>query len=115
MAVQPLRQLMHRFGLIAMGLVGVLLVCGFILAYQLIGSFSELISTPYGLMLLVKLGLVDIILAFATWHKWRLVPQLTDQPAVRRLQRSIRWEALVGLCILGVTVLLSTTVGPMMM
>lgn len=110
--IQPLQQLMHRFGMTAMGLVLVLLVCGAILAYQLLGSLSELFFTTYGLMLLAKLALVDIILGFAAWHKWRLVPQLTDQAAAKRLQRSIMLECLVGLGILVVTVLLTTVVGP---
>ena len=110
--ITALQQLMHRFGVLAMGLVAVLLVCGVILAYQLLGSVSELISTPYGLMLLAKVSLVVVILGFAAWHKWRLVPQLTAPAAVLRLQRSIRLEGFVGLIIVFVTVLLTTVVGP---
>ncbi|MGB1011303.1 MAG: copper resistance D family protein [Thiolinea sp.] len=109
---EVLQQLMYRFGRIAMGLVAVLLVCGVVLAYQLLGSVSELISTPYGLLLLAKMGLVAVMLSFAVWHKWRLVPQLTDQAAVLRLQRSILLEGLTGLSILLVTILLTTVVGP---
>ncbi|MGB1256105.1 MAG: copper resistance D family protein [Thiolinea sp.] len=112
LAIPSLQRLMHQFGLMAMGLVSVLLVCGVILAYQLLGSINELISTPYGLMLLAKVVLVGGILGFAAWHKWRLVPQLTDQPAASRLQRSILLESILGLAILIVTVLLTTVVGP---
>lgn len=113
--VEPLLGLMHRFGLVAMGAVAVLLICGGIMAYQLLGSVSELISTPYGLMLLAKVGLVCVILGFAALHKWRLVPQLTNPIAASRLQHSILLEMLVGLSILILTVLLTTVVGPVSM
>lgn len=109
---QPLQQLMHYFGVIAMSWVPVLLICGVVLAYQLLGSFSALVNTSYGWLLLSKIVLVNVMLAFAAWHKWRVVPQLIDQVAANRLQRSIRWESVVGLSILMVTVLVSTVVGP---
>lgn len=112
MPTAKLQSLMHRFGVLAMWLVAVLLACGVVLAYQLVGSVNALITTPYGLMLLAKVGLVAVILGFAAWHKYRLVPQLTDQVVVLRLQRSIGLESLVGLAILLVTVLLTTVVGP---
>lgn len=110
--VHQLQDLMQRFGVIAMGFVTVLLVCGLVVAYQLLGSITELVTTPYGRMLLAKVALVAVILGFAAVHKWRLVPQLTNPQAVSRLERSIRLEALVGLGILIVTVLLTTVVGP---
>ncbi len=110
--IPALQSLMHRFGVIAQWLVAVLLVCGGILAYQLLGSVAELITTSYGLLLMAKVALVGVIMGFAGWHKLRLVPQLTDQLAAKRLQRSIMVECLVGLGILVVTVLLTTVVGP---
>jgi len=54
------------------------------------------------------------MLLFAGWHKWRLVPQLTDRAAANRLSRSILLESVVGLSILMVTVVVSTAVGPAM-
>ena len=91
-----------------------LLMVGCVLAYQLLGSLSALISTPYGWLLLVKMLLVNVMLLFAGWHKWRLVPQLTDRAAANRLSRSILLESVVGLSILMVTVVVSTAVGPAM-
>ena len=114
MAVHPLQVLMRRFGVIAIGLVPVLLMVGCVLAYQLLGSLSALISTPYGWLLLVNMLLVNVMLLFAGWHKWRLVPQLTDRAAANRLSRSILLESVVGLSILMVTVVVSTAVGPAM-
>lgn len=112
MDVSALQALMHRFGVIAMGLVGVLILCGGVVAYQLLGSVMELVTTLYGLMLLAKIALVALILGLAAWHKFRLVPELTAESSSVRLQRSIQWEGLVGLIILVVTLLLTTMVGP---
>ena len=114
LAVKPLQQLMQRFGELIMGLVILLLVCGGVLAYQLLGSFSALFGTPYGQMMLLKVLLVALLLGFAAWHKWRRVPQLNQPSDVDRLRRSIQLEGLVGLGVLAVTVLLTTAVGPAM-
>ena len=112
MDISALPALMHRFGVIAMGLVGVLIICGGVVAYQLLGSVMELVTTPYGLMLLAKIAFVALILGFAAWHKFRLVPGLATEQGVARLQRSIMWEGVVGFAILVVTLLLTTLVGP---
>ncbi len=112
MDVSSLQALMHRFGVIASGLVGLLILCGGVVAYHLLGSVMELVTTPYGLMLLVKVAFVALILGFAAWHRFRLVPELVAENGVARLQRSIVWEGVVGLVILVVTVLLTTVVGP---
>lgn len=112
MDVLSLQALMHRFGVMAMGLVGVLILCGGVVAYQLLGSVTELVTTPYGLLLLAKLAFVALMLGFAAWHKFRLVPELAAENGVARLQRSIMWEGVVGLLILLVTLLLTTIVGP---
>lgn len=110
--IPALQSLMHRFGVIAQWLVAVLLVCGGILAYQLLGSVTELITTSYGLLLMAKVALVGVIMGFAGWHKLRLVPGLIGEQAAQRLQRSILLEGLVGAAILVATALLTTVVGP---
>lgn len=113
-AVKPLQQLMRRFGELVMGLVILLLICGGILVYQLLGSFGALIGTSYGQMMLLKVLLVGLLLGFAAWHKWQRVPQLIQPLGIERLRRSILLEGLVGLGVLVMTVLLTTAVGPAM-
>jgi putative copper resistance protein D len=112
MDVSSLQRLMHRFGVVASGLVSVLIICGGVVAYQLLGDVMELVTTPYGLMLLAKVAFVALILGFAAWHKFRLVPGLATENSSTRLQRSIQWEGLTGLIILVVTLLLTTVAGP---
>lgn len=112
MEAKPLQQLMQRFGLLATGLVALLVVCGVVMTWQLLASPAELVTTPYGRMLLLKMFLVTLILGLAALHKLHLVPQLTDKSAAMRLKRSILVETGIGLSILVVTVLLTTVVGP---
>lgn len=115
MEAKSLQQIMHRFGLIAMWLVAVLVMCGGVIIWQLLASPAELITTVYGRMLLLKTGLVIGVLGLAALHKFRLVPQLTGRPEAVELRRSILVESWVGLGILVVTVLLTTVVGPVSM
>lgn len=112
MEAKHLQQLMHRFGSVAMGLVAVLVVCGGVIVWQLLASPVELITTAYGRVLLLKMGLVAGILGLAALHKFRLVPQLTGRPEAMKLRRSILIESGIGLGIMVVTVLLTTIMGP---
>jgi len=110
-----LQSLMIEFGQQAMILVGLLVVVGIGVAYHLEGSFSNLLFTGHGNILLLKLASVATILFIAAKHKWRLVPGLTgDQAAgtAQTLRRSITVEMIIGLVILLITAALSSLVGP---
>jgi copper transport protein len=108
-------QIILRFSRLAVGAVAVLIVSGLIMAtLQLDGDFVALFTTPYGQLLLLKLSLVALLLALATYNKFRLTPALTrgERGSVERLARAIRLEiAAVGL-ILTVTVLLGQSPPP---
>ena len=110
--ISRLKQLMQQFSLIAMGFVAALLLCGVLVAWQLLGSLSELFTSNYGRLLLIKIILVCTMLGFAAWNKWRLVPKLNGTPSVRRLERSILLECLVGITVLVLTVLMTSLTGP---
>ncbi len=74
--------------------VGGLILAGALLAWLLVGSLKTLVTTTYGWILMIKLALVGVLLAFAAWHRFRLTPALAaDRPgAGRRLAISIGWE-----------------------
>lgn len=108
-----LQPLMIRFGQYAVVFVSILLICGGILAMQLISSITDLISTTYGQLIVAKLFAVVVILLVAIRHKFRLVPKLLDGGnAVKALSRSIEIEMLVGLGIFLITVVFTNVVGP---
>ena len=110
-----LQSLMVEFGQQAMVLVGLLAAVGVGVAYHLVGSFSNLLFTGHGNILLLKLASVAAILLIAAKHKWRLVPGLTgDQvdKTAQTLKGSITIEMLIGLIVLLITAALSSLVGP---
>ena len=110
-----LQSLMVDFGQQAMVLVGLLVAVGIGVAYHLEGSFSNLLFTGHGNILLLKLASVAAILLLAAKHKWRLVPRLTGDQAfitAQTLRHSITIEMIIGLIILLITAALSSLVGP---
>lgn len=107
-----LQSLMVEFGQQAMILVGLLVAVGVGVAYHLEGSFSNLLFTGHGNLLLLKLASVAAILFIAAKHKWHLVPHLTSDQAAQALKRSITIEMIIGFVILLVTAALSSLTGP---
>lgn len=110
--VTNLQSLMVEFGRQAMVLVGLLIVLGVGVAYHLEGSFSNLLFTGHGNILLLKIASVAAILFIAARHKWRLVPGLTSHQAVKSLKHSITIEMFIGFVILLITAALSSLAGP---
>ena len=92
--------------------VGILIVCGTLLGFELVGSFEALFFTDYGQAIVVKLFMVSVILLVAAYHKWKLVPALLKRQSSGVLARSIIVEIYLGIAILAVTTIVSTLTGP---
>jgi putative copper resistance protein D len=107
-----LQSLMVEFGKQAMFLVGLLVIAGGIISYHLEGSFSNLLDTDHGNLLLLKLGTVAVILSIAAVHKFRFVPKLSSPESIATLKRSITIEMGIGFIILVITALMSSVTGP---
>ena len=101
----------HRFGVLAMGYVSLLLSAGVGYAYLLLGDVSLIFTTQYGNVLLLKIVLVAALLSMAALNKFKLVPSLEPgwTPNVRRFQRSIQFEIAIALIILTASSLLTTS------
>ena len=112
LGVSNLRSLMVEFGKQAMFLVGLLVIAGGVISYHLEGSFSNLLNTGHGNLLLLKLGTVAVILSLAAVHKFRYVPKLSSAESVTTLKRSITIEMVIGFIILVITALMSSVTGP---
>lgn len=110
--VADLRALMHRFGQLAAGVLAALLVCGAALIVLFLDSPDEMITTPYGIALSLKVGGVLVLLGVAARHKWRLVPLLVEPAAALRLRISIGLEIVIAALILMLTAVLSTILSP---
>ncbi len=104
----------HRFGKMASLAVPALIVAGVILSYVLTGSIAGLVTTWYGLWLIVKVSLVAMLLTLAAANKLRFVPKLVagDATAAFKLSRSISAEWIAISLILAVTAIITTTQSP---
>ncbi|GAB4010843.1 copper resistance CopC/CopD family protein [Nocardioides ultimimeridianus] len=101
------RPLVARFSLVATGCVAVLVATGTYQAWRQVGAWGALTATTYGRELLVKLGLVLLILAAATFsRRWAHGP--ATGPAAR-LQRSVEIELVLAMAVIGVTAVIATT------
>ena len=106
-----LRALAHRFGLVALVYVGLIIITGLAYAYILLGELSLIFTTSYGNVLLIKLFLVGALLSLAALNKFRIVPSLEQSPlrGVRQFKTSLQFEIALTLIILIAVSLLTTS------
>ena len=107
-----LARTMWDFGSLAGYCLALLFAAGLILALGLFRTPGELIGTPYGLTLLIKLALVGSLLLVAVGNRFVLVPKMLAGAGPAALARAIRIEILIAAAILVVTSYLATRVGP---
>lgn len=104
----------QRFSILGIASVSILVASGLVSAWYLVGDIPAFIGTPYGRLLLIKLGLLALMLALATINRYKLTPRLAAHevaaPACRQLLRNTLLETLLGLVVLGVVgALVNTT------
>ncbi|WP_247342033.1 MULTISPECIES: copper homeostasis membrane protein CopD [unclassified Bradyrhizobium] len=108
-------QAARRFSSLGMLSVGTILATGIVNAWILVGSIKGLLTTEYGWLLIVKIFLFMIMLAFAAINRYWLTPDLAlplgneaQLKAVRRLTRNSGIEIAFGLAIFAVVGVLGT-------
>jgi copper transport protein len=109
------------FSLLAVGAVGLLTISGVYLAQLHLDSLGQLFSTPYGRILLAKLGVVALMAALGGYH-WFVVHPHIVASLVRsgrsvdrggqRFGRTLRVEAILGVLALLLAAFLGTTSPP---
>jgi copper resistance protein D len=108
------REVTRRFSVLGIAAVGTLLLTGIVNAWILVGSITALFVTGYGQLLMLKIGLFVIMLAFAAVNRFWLTPQLVagqrePQPdPLRQLARNSTIEIALGLAIYAVVGVLGT-------
>lgn len=92
-----------RFSTLGIVSVAILLVTGAVNAWILVGSFRALAVTEYGRLLMLKIVVFAVMLAFAAVNRFWLTPRLAvfprNQPqlaALRRLTRNSAIEIALG-------------------
>jgi copper transport protein len=88
------------FSRLATVCVGVLLLAGVYLAILRLPQLSDLWTTTYGQILLVKIGLVALAFAWGGLHKVFVVPRVASGGMVPRLRASLIGESMVGMSVL---------------
>ena len=105
----------RRFSAAALGTVAVLAVAGTVMAVIVLPSLSDLWSTGYGRVLLVKVAIVAAVVALGAYNRRWLVPAVARRVdggaaaapvAWRRLIRSVRVELGLLLAVIVVTAIL---------
>lgn len=88
-------------------------VAGVALAWVEIRSLHALVSTTYGRLVLVKVGLIVVLGALGAFNHFRLLPAVQRRPdrgaRWRYLRTTVRLEALAMVVVLGVTGVLVNT------
>jgi len=104
--------LMENFGKVAVFFVTILIACGVLLLLQLVEPISNLFTTNYGQLLMLKLIFVSGMLLLAAWHKLKLVAELAQHKNAQPLRLSIFIETLLVVSVLVTTSVFTTLVGP---
>lgn len=114
--------LAERFGQVAWAILGVMLVSGLVLIWQVAGGPGSLTDDTHGRLLIVKLVLVVLMMALGALHKFLIVPGLRTAVSQHNLEsildsrlllaRSIRSEALLALLVLVLAAAMTSVTGP---
>ncbi|MGW2953617.1 copper resistance CopC/CopD family protein [Streptomyces eurythermus] len=98
-----------RFSRVALVSVGVLVATGLYQSWRQVGSLPALTETRFGLLLLAKSAGVALLLCLGYVSRRRTARLGNGQVSVRTLRRWVATEAVLGVAILAVTTVLTTT------
>ena len=103
-----------RFSRLATVLIAVVLGAGVYLAIVRLPQVSDLWSTGYGRVLLVKIGLVSFALLWGAFHHFIVAPALerADPGFLGRIGRSLAGESMVGMAVLLLAAILVDSAPP---
>jgi putative copper resistance protein D len=101
------RDATQRFSTLGIVSVATLVATGLVNAWILVGSFHALLAAEYGRILILKLVVFALMLAFAAVNRFSLTPQLAvasekQRQAVRQLTRNSVVEIVLGFSIFAV-------------
>lgn len=105
-------RMVNAFSPLALASAGLLASLGVIMAWINLKRLSSLWSTPYGIALLVKLGLVAIVVALGAWNWRRQRPRLGTEAGAHDLRRSATAELAVAGLVLAATSILASLPNP---
>lgn len=97
----------QRFSSYALWAVLLLAISGTVMGIMIVGTFESLLTTAYGLTLLLKLSIVVPVIAIAAYNRKRLLPAILSRPENRlrwrTLHRTLAYEAALLVAVLAIT------------
>jgi putative copper resistance protein D len=90
----------RRFSLLGIVSFATLLASGAVNSWNLLAGPRDLLTTDYGRLILLKIGLFGAMVSIATVNRYRLTPRLPAASAMRALRRNGLCEIGLGLCVL---------------
>ena len=100
------RRAFASFARFAPVLIALLLAAGIYLSVLRLPHLHDLWTAAYGQVLLVKIGLVCLALAWGAFHHFVVTPRLDRPGVMARLPRSLAGESMVGVAVLLVAAIL---------
>ena len=112
--LHDIAQVVHRFSVLAVALVGGLVIAGLILIRALLNFTNALPLSAYEQILAIKIGIATVVLGVAAYNKFQLTPRLTvgDSTATSALRISINVELTLVAAVLIATAILTTYTSP---
>ncbi|GAA1386936.1 copper resistance CopC/CopD family protein [Catellatospora chokoriensis] len=83
-------EVLARFSTTAAGVLAALVATGSLLTWRILGSWTALVDTGYGRLVLAKIAVVSAALAVAAWNRWSLLPRLQQAANKTRRQAHAR-------------------------
>jgi len=103
-------QALARFSTMAGGVLLAVAATGTFLGWRILGSWSGLVGTTYGWLLLGKVAIALVVAGMGGWNRWRTLPTVATaagfgdrERAAAAVTRTVRVEALLLVVLLGVT------------
>jgi putative copper resistance protein D len=112
-------ELLDRFSGVGLSAVAVLAASGLVNGWVLVGSVDRLATTPYGRLLLVKVGLFGLMVGVAAANRLWITPAFTSGRAAddvrwrARIGRNVLIEQALGLAVLAIVSVLGTLPTPL--
>jgi putative copper resistance protein D len=100
-----------RFSGMGYGAVALLVATGLVNTWYLVPSLSQLPASPYGQLLIIKLGLFGLMLLLAAMNRFWLVPTIAGPSTgknIIRLRHHVIGEQLLGVFIIALVSVLGT-------
>ena len=98
----------RRFSVVGVLSVSALLATGFVNSWFLLGGPRDLVTTDYGRLVALKIGLFAAMITLAAVNRFYLTPRLPDSSALHTLKRNSIAEIALGLCVVLFVAILGT-------